>query len=130
MTPAARILIVDDEVAVVELLRDCFLRAGYRVDTALHAGDALTLIEHDPPSLVLLDLAMPGMDGIQVLARIRATHPETPVIMVTANADVAVARQALTMGAFEYVTKPFDLEYLERVVSLAVNTARPAPSGC
>lgn len=120
MTPAARVLIVDDDVAVVELLRDYFVQAGYEVDTALHAGDALTVMEHEPPSVVLLDIAMPGMDGVQMLARLRATHPEVPVIMLTANADVDLARQTLTLGAFEYVTKPFDFEYLARVVNLAV----------
>jgi DNA-binding response OmpR family regulator len=120
MTASPRILIVDDEAETVGLLQEYFVKAGYRVHVAMNGGDALILAQHEPPDVVLLDLAMPGMDGMQVLQRLRATYAAIPVVIATANTDVALARHTLAMGAFDYVTKPFDLAYLERVVTVAL----------
>src|SRR5438034_4436992 len=78
-TPA-RILVVDDDESVVHLMQEYFVRAGYRVDFAQHGGDALTLVQHDPPDVVLLDITMPGMNGVEVLERIVALHAALPVI--------------------------------------------------
>jgi DNA-binding response OmpR family regulator len=66
---------------------------------------------------VLLDVRMPGIDGVEVLRRIRRADPEVPVIMVTANEDVALAKEMLKLGAFDYVAKPFDFSYLDRAVT-------------
>src|SRR2546422_2189490 len=81
----ARILVVDDDESVVHLMQEYFVRAGYRVDFAQHGGDALTLVQHDPPDVVLLDITMPGMNGGEVLQRIVALHAALPVIIVTAR---------------------------------------------
>jgi CheY-like chemotaxis protein len=78
------------------------------------------------PDVVLLDVAMPGMSGVEVLDRLRHEHPRVPVVMVPGNLDEAAARQMLARGAFDYVPKPFDLDILERVVG-AASAARQGP---
>src|SRR5213596_3840529 len=119
----ARILVVDDDDSVVHLMQEYFVRAGYRVDFAQHGGDALTLIQHDPPDVVLLDITMPGMNGVEVLERILALHAALPVIIVTARSDRALAAPTRALGAFEYVTKPFEFAYLAQVVNRALTRA-------
>jgi two-component system OmpR family response regulator len=119
MSEASRILVVDDEPAVAEVLLDFLAEAGYTVDVALTGRDALTLIERTPPDVVLLDIRMPDMDGVEVLRRIRAAHPALPVIMITASDDIGVARATLKMGALDYVSKPFDYGYLAQAVAPA-----------
>lgn len=119
MSEASRILVVDDEPAVAEVLLDFFAEAGYTVDVALTGRDALTLIQRTPPDVVLLDIRMPDMDGVEVLRRIRAAHPTLPVIMITANDDIGLARATLKMGALDYVSKPFDYGYLAQAVATA-----------
>lgn len=119
MSEASRILVVDDEPAVAEVLLDFFAEAGYTVDVALTGRDALTLIQRTPPDVVLLDIRMPDMDGVEVLRRIRAAHPALPVIMITANDDIGLARATLKMGALDYVSKPFDYGYLAQAVATA-----------
>src|SRR6266481_5926174 len=119
----ARILVVDDDESVVHLMQEYFVRAGYRVDFAQHGGDALTLVQHDPPDVVLLDITMPGMNGVEVLERIVALHAALPVIIVTARSDKALAQQTRALGAFELVTKPFELSHLAHVVTAALTRA-------
>jgi len=127
----ARILVVDDDDSVVHLMQEYFVRAGYRVDFAQHGGDALTLIQHDPPDVVLLDITMPGMNGGEGLQRIAPLHAALPVIIVTARSDQALAQQTRTLGAFEFVTKPFEFPHLARVVTAALTRSDegPGPAG-
>ena len=115
-----RILVVDDDDSVISVMRQFFATAGYRVEFAQHGGDALTLVQHDPPDLVLLDLMMPGMNGVEVLQRILALRATLPVIIVTARADATLAEQTRALGAFAYITKPFEFAYLARVVGAAL----------
>jgi DNA-binding response OmpR family regulator len=124
-----RILVVDDDHATVDLIRQYFASAGYRVEFAHHGGDALTLIQHEPPDVVLLDITMPGMNGVEVLERIAALHAALPVIIVTARSDRALAAQARAMGAFEYITKPFEFSYLAHVVSAALTRSDEGLNG-
>lgn len=119
MSEASRIFIVDDDPAVAEVLLDFFAESGYTVDIALTGRDALTLIERTPPDVVLLDIRMPDIDGVEVLRRIRASHPTIPVIMITASDDIGLARATLKMGALDYVCKPFDYGYLAQAVATA-----------
>jgi len=125
----ARILVVDDDDSVVHLMQEYFVRAGYRVDFAQHGGDALTLIQHDPPDVVLLDITMPGMNGVEVLQRIVALHAALPVIIVTARSDQALAQQTRTLGAFEVVIKPFEFSHLARVVTAALTRGDEGAGG-
>ena len=115
-----RILVIDDNPAVVDLLVTCLREQGYEVVGALTSDDGLRLITLSRPDLVLLDITLPGMNGIEVLKRIRSIDPTIGVIMVTASTDPALAREALQHGARAYVDKPFDLAYLNRVVAMAL----------
>jgi two-component system response regulator (stage 0 sporulation protein F) len=118
-----RILVVDDEPDVAELLREYFVNAGYEVEVALDGGDALMLIQTGArPDVIFLDIAMPGMGGVEMLGRIRAIDASIAVVMATANTDEVVARATLRLGAFDYVAKPFDFRYLEQVVNAALTT--------
>ena len=111
-----RILIVDDEQSVREVLSEYFTEQGYSVESAGGGEEALALVERGTPDLVLLDVRMPGIDGVETLRRIRNIAPDLSVIMVTANEDVALARETLKLGALDYVAKPFDFVYLERAI--------------
>jgi len=124
-----RILVVDDDDSVISVMQQYFATAGYRVEFAQHGGDALTLVQHDPPDLVLLDLMMPGMNGVEVLQRILALRATLPVIIVTARADAALAEQTRALGAFAYVTKPFEFAYLARIVHLALTRSGEGAGG-
>jgi two-component system response regulator (stage 0 sporulation protein F) len=111
-----RILIVDDEQSVREVLSEYFTEQGYSVESAGGGEEALALVERGTPDLVLLDVRMPGIDGVETLRRIRKIAPDVSVIMVTANEDVGLARETLKLGALDYVAKPFDFVYLERAI--------------
>jgi two-component system response regulator (stage 0 sporulation protein F) len=115
-----RILIVDDEPSVIEVLSEYFTSQGYAVATAGSGEEALRTVPFFRPAVVLLDVRMPGLDGVEVLKRIRAVDKHVSVIMVTANEDVALARETLKIGAFDYVAKPFDFGYLDHAVSLGI----------
>lgn len=119
MGPIGRILIVDDEEPVCEVLGEYFATQGYAVETARSGAEALAVVERERPDLVLLDIRMPGLDGVETLRRIRSLDGGVVVIMVTANEDVALARETLKLGAFDYVAKPFDFSYLDRAVAAA-----------
>jgi two-component system, response regulator, stage 0 sporulation protein F len=112
-----RILVVDDEGPVREVLTEYFATEGYDVESATSGLEALNAIRGGRADLVLLDVRMPGLDGVQVLRRIRELTDSLPVIMVTANEDVGLARETLKLGAFDYVAKPFDFDYLDRAVA-------------
>lgn len=115
-----RLLIVDDEEPVREVLGEYFSSQGYQVDTASSGTEALERVQHRRPDLVLLDVRMPGLDGMEVLKKLREIDGHLPVVMITANEDVALARSMLSIGAFDYVAKPFDFRYLDRVVAAAL----------
>lgn len=114
--PFARLLIVDDEKPVLDVLSEYFTSQGHVVETAETGAEAIATYQRTSPDLVLLDVRMPGMDGVEVLRRLRVLGA-TPIIMVTANEDVALARLTLKLGAFDYVSKPFDFSYLDRAVT-------------
>lgn len=114
MNPLGRILVVDDEAPVREVLTEYFTTQGYAVDGASNGNEALAAVKRAWPDLVLLDVRMPSLDGVEVLRRIREGEGDITVIMVTANEDVALAREALKLGAFDYIAKPFDFSYLDR----------------
>lgn len=130
MSPLGRILVVDDEAPVREVLSEYFTTHGYAVDEAANGNEALAAVKRARPDLVLLDVRMPGIDGVEVLRRIRELDSDISVIMVTANEDIALARETLKLGAFDYVAKPFDFSYLDRAVSAAlVQVGGPATGG-
>ena len=115
-----KVLIVDDEPEVRQLLLEFLAGRGYDVLVAESGSAALAALGADQPDLVLLDVSMPDMDGVETLRRIVALQPSMPVIMVTANADIATTSKLLAMGAVDYIPKPFDLDYLDQAVSIQV----------
>ena len=112
----ARILIVDDERAVRESLGSWFREAGYEVRTAASGAEALTHVNGRPWDVFLLDVRMPGMDGLELQRRLREAQPDAAVVVMTAYASVETAVEAMKQGAFDYVVKPFDPEDLEHTV--------------
>ena len=111
---AARVLVVDDDLATVELLQEFLSTKGYEVLTASDGAEALRTVKAERPHLLLLDVMMPKMDGLEVLRQVRAIDPTVGVIMVTGLTEEAIGRQAMELGAFDYIVKPLDLPYLER----------------
>jgi DNA-binding response OmpR family regulator len=109
-----RVLIVDDEPAAVELLSEFLTAKGYQVVTASNGDEALCKVKEERPHLILLDICMPKMSVLEVLRRVREIDQEVGIIMVTALHEEETGRKALTLGAFDYITKPLDLRYLEQ----------------
>ncbi|MDX9905393.1 MAG: sigma-54 dependent transcriptional regulator [Bacteroidales bacterium] len=116
MTGKISILIVDDEESVRDSLYNWFIEDGYHVECAANAKEALNLIEQKDFSIVLADLKMPGMDGLEMQRRIKTLNPEAIVIIMTAFATVDSAVRALKDGAFDYITKPFDPDDLSHLI--------------
>jgi len=110
----ARVLVVDDHAAVRDLLREFLVIKGYEVDEAATGAEALRRLREGRPHLVLLDLTLPDMSGLAVLREVQAIDPGVGVIMITGVQEDEVARVALQAGAFDYITKPVDLVYLEK----------------
>ncbi len=110
------ILIVDDEESVRDSLYNWFIEDGYRVECAENARKALSMLESESIDIILADIKMPGMDGLEMLKRIKALNKEAIVIMMTAFATVTTAVEALKDGAFDYVTKPFDPDDLSHLI--------------
>jgi len=113
-----KVLIVDDEPDVRQLLYDFLTGRDYEVLLASDGLDAIQMVERMKPDLVLLDVVMPGMNGVETLRRIAEIDPPLRVIMVTANSDIGLTSRLLAMGAVDYIPKPFDLDYLEQAVSI------------
>lgn len=114
--PRRRLLIVDDEPLILEVLTEHF-KTDYDVDTALNGADALGAILRARPDVVMLDINMPRLNGVEVLKDIKQIDESIAVIMVTANEQVAMAAEALRSGAFGYVPKPFDFRYLDHMLA-------------
>ena len=122
-TEERRLLVVDDEPGFVHMLRTGLEKAGYAVITAQNGEAALAQVRDADPDLVILDIAMPGMTGWEVLERIEA-DPATagvPVVLLTALSAEADVIRGLESGAIDYITKPFDLHHLLSVVRMILD---------
>jgi len=117
-----RILIVDDEAGVRESLR-MVLKDNYEPVAVGSGTDALDALAAGPFDVVLLDIVMPGMDGLELLEEVRSRYPRVPVIMLTATKTVKTAVGAMKLGAFDYVTKPFDVDELRVILDKATENA-------
>lgn len=114
----ASILIVDDEPEIGLMVGEFLRRRGYQIRTAISGEQALDLIRANAPDLVLLDIYMPGINGIEVLRRIRQTNPSIGVIMLTASQEEALLQTALDIGAFDVLCKPVNLDQLDLAVTV------------
>jgi len=115
-----RILVVDDEEVVRNLLQRTLTEAGYDVTTAADGEEALSAVSQGEVEVVLLDIKMPGMSGIEVLGKLTTDWPDICVIVVTAVVDTQTAIEALKMGAYDYITKPFNRDNVVRKVQEAI----------
>ncbi len=114
------VLVVDDEKLIRWTLQQCLEPEGYKVIEADDGDDALRLVHDEPPDLMLLDLRLPGTDGMAVLHRAREAEPDLPVIIMTAHESVESAVRAMKLGARDYVSKPLNLEELKVAVRKAL----------
>jgi putative two-component system response regulator len=120
----ATILIVDDEETIRRLLEQKLSSQGYHCYKAGNADQALEKLRHQVIDLVILDIKMPGRSGVQVLPEIRASYPDTAVIMATAITDAGAAIQCMKQGAYDYVTKPFNLDEVALSIDRALERRR------
>jgi len=111
-----RILLIDDDPGVSEILGEFLALRGADTFPVTNAVQALQLLGHGAPDAIFLDIQMPGLNGVDALPAIRALAPDAKVVMVSGVLDEEVAKQTLARGAFDYITKPIDLAYLERTV--------------
>ena len=116
----ARILVLDDEPAMLENCRRIIASMGHEFSGVTEPESALAMLDRDRPDLLLTDLRMPAMDGLELLGRARAIDPERPVVMLTAFATVESAVAAVKAGAFDYLAKPFSVDQLKVVVERAL----------
>lgn len=113
-----KILIVDDEPDVCEVISNFLGKRGYDVITANDGQEALSKLSTEKPDLILLDIRMPEMDGMECLRRIKELDKEVPVIMVTCVTNIDIARKSMELGATDYLTKPLGYSALETAISM------------
>ena len=118
------ILIIDDEATLAKNVKTYLARHGYEAQAAASGEEGLAQLDHFKPDVVLLDFQMEGMNGLDVLRRIRAEAPHIKVIMLTGHGGVEVAVEAMKAGAYDYLTKPVVLGELKRLLDKAVGQDR------
>ena len=114
------VLVVDDEVGARESLK-MILKNDYEVFSAKDAEEALLQIKMHSPDVILLDIILPDLDGLKVLERIKQNDPDMVVIMITATNTVNTAVEAMKLGAYDYVTKPFDIDELRLIITRSLS---------
>lgn len=122
---SARILIIEDDEAILKFLRRGLAYEGYQIDTAIDGPAGLNIARDTPPDLVVLDLMLPGMDGLEVCRRLRAGGP-VPILILTAKDTVTDRIQGLDVGADDYMVKPFNLEELLARIRALLRRAQPS----
>lgn len=120
----ARILIVDDNLDFIRVLQSRLEAMGHTIMQASSFAEAIDRVSHEEPDLILLDIVLPGKDGIELLKDIRARNVRIPVIMMTAYPSLDTAREAMRHKAFDYLMKPFEPEELKRAIEDALERRR------
>ncbi len=128
MLMAQKILVVDDELQIVRVARSYLEKAGYRVLTASNGKEALFVARHEKPDLVVLDLQMPEMDGLEFTRRVRAEQPDIAIIILTARVEEVDRILGLELGADDYMTKPFSPRELVARVRAVLRRSQAAPA--
>jgi DNA-binding NtrC family response regulator len=121
---SARILIVDDEEIVIRSCMRILDSSDFQVEAVQDGREALRKVEENPYDVMILDIMMPNIDGLEVLRRVKETHPNVDVIMVTGLSQIDTAVQAMKLGAFDYISKPFEPDELKLVVQRALERRR------
>jgi len=122
---APLILVVDDQMGVRRLIQELFREVGYRVATAVHGQEAMALCSVELPALVLLDMKMPVMDGVETLRTLHNLYPQLPVIIMTAVGDGDRVQEVLSIGARNCISKPFDVFELRQLVQKVLEEEKP-----
>ena len=117
-----RLLIVDDQQGIRLLLNEVLKKEGYVTYLAANGAEALRYAEEESIDCVLLDMKIPGMDGIEILKRLKEKWPQLPVFMMTAYGELDVVQEALDLGAIRYFTKPFDIFEVRDAVNRTLKT--------
>ena len=117
-----RILVVDDDATARRTLERFLTREGFSVTTAANANEGLLAVQVDQPEIVLSDIYMPGMTGLELQAKIREFAPQINVLLMTGQDDMPTTVQAMQQGAYDYLTKPIDLERLKMILSRLIET--------
>lgn len=120
-----RVLVVDDEEMVCSLLQQYLTLKGYRVRVAKNGQEALTLVAEEPPQMIILDMYMPGMNGVEVLKELRARQYQGGVVALTASQDERLLQQTLDLGSVDVMAKPVDLERLDLVLQVGIAMREP-----
>ncbi len=127
MTDVARVAVVDDDRAIRWVLERALAQPDLEVECIERADTALERLLADPPDVLVTDIRMPGIDGLDLMARVREAHPELPVIVMTAHSDLDSAVASYQGGAFEYLPKPFDVDEALALVRRARTPERRRP---
>ncbi|CAM4484968.1 sporulation initiation phosphotransferase F [Paenibacillus sp. oral taxon 786 str. D14] len=117
-----KVLIVDDQNGIRILLMEVFSSEGYKTFQAANGKMALEIVRSDSPDLVLLDMKIPGMDGLEILKHIKEVNPEIKVIMMTAYGELDMIKEATDLGALMHFTKPFDIDEMRAAVNLQLKS--------
>jgi len=124
MRESARILVVDDEPNIGQVLSAVLRKDGHEVEVSRDGEEALVLLEKTPVDLLITDVIMNNVSGVELLQRVQAASPQTPVVMMTAYGTIKSAVDAIKLGAFDYLAKPFDMEQIKSVVRKALAQRR------
>ena len=125
MSPSKpNILIIDDEAGVCWALAELARSMGYEAATTGDAAAGLRMLDSDAVDVVVLDIQLPGLNGLEALPKIKAAHPDLPVVIITAYGTMETAVAAVQRGAFEYLLKPVDMDTIKTVLSAAVEHRR------
>jgi len=122
------LLVVDDQLGVRRLLAETFKDQGFRVELAANGPEALDKVKERPPSLILLDMKMPGMNGLEVVRAIKQVYPDQAIIMMTAYGELEIVNEALQLGVRECITKPFDIHQLRDLVKRVLDETGSEPT--
>ncbi|MFC3798708.1 response regulator [Cohnella sp. GCM10012308] len=122
-----RLLIVDDQIGIRILLLEVFSVEGYETFQAANGRAALEIVRTHTPDLVLLDMKIPGMDGLEILKKIKEMNRDVKVIMMTAYGELDMIKEATDLGALMHFTKPFDIDELRVAVNMQLAEEGPSP---
>ena len=119
-----RILVIEDEPRILAFVARGLEAEGYVVQSAADGRAGLSRALDEEFDLVVLDLLLPGLDGLRVLRELHGSRPELPVLVLSARADLATKLRGFELGAADYVPKPFDLDYLDQAISIQLSAGR------
>ena len=125
----ARVLVADDEHGICQAFAELLQREGHEAILASSGSEALQLVGSESPAVAFLDVNMPGMSGLEVLAQLRESHPGLPVIVMTAFGTMDTAMAAVQRGAFDYIGKPVELDQIRKLLQRALHKSTAPATG-